>query len=69
MEAELHQLLLASGRAHVLWTTDIYGRLGCRLLQPVTSKLWVRDCPGVQGCCRPLLPLGRQSLSWNPVEA
>lgn len=27
VEAELHQLLLASGRAHVLWTTDIYGRL------------------------------------------
>ncbi|CAK6439053.1 unnamed protein product [Pipistrellus nathusii] len=27
VEAELHQLLLASGRAHVVWTTDIYGRL------------------------------------------
>ncbi|XP_054981849.1 leucine-rich repeat-containing protein 14 [Sorex araneus] len=27
VETELHQLLLASGRAHVLWTTDIYGRL------------------------------------------
>ncbi|XP_021514884.1 leucine-rich repeat-containing protein 14 isoform X2 [Meriones unguiculatus] len=27
VEAELHQLLLASGRAHVLWTTDIHGRL------------------------------------------
>ncbi|XP_077022585.1 leucine-rich repeat-containing protein 14 isoform X2 [Tamandua tetradactyla] len=27
VEAELHQLLLASGRAHVLWTTDVYGRL------------------------------------------
>ncbi|XP_048215069.1 leucine-rich repeat-containing protein 14 [Perognathus longimembris pacificus] len=27
VEAELQQLLLASGRAHILWTTDIYGRL------------------------------------------
>ncbi|XP_045431843.1 leucine-rich repeat-containing protein 14 [Pipistrellus kuhlii] len=27
VEAELHQLLLASGCAHVVWTTDIYGRL------------------------------------------
>ncbi|KAB0346232.1 hypothetical protein FD754_011089 [Muntiacus muntjak] len=27
VEAELHQLLLASGRAHVLWTTDIIGHL------------------------------------------
>lgn len=27
VETELHQLLLAAGRAHVLWTTDIYGRL------------------------------------------
>lgn len=27
VEAELHQLLLASGRAHVLWTTDMYDGL------------------------------------------
>lgn len=38
VEAELHQLLLASGRAHVLLDHRHLRAPGCRLLQPVTSS-------------------------------